>query len=435
MTAPGAAGGQVASSAGHGLRAEHPCPQCGGGVVIDETDRLLACPYCRVRLYMVPESGAYHFYLPPKAAAPGDLVFAPYWRIRGPAFTCGLDAIEHRVIDATIRAVDLTPLPTTLGVRPQAMKLKFALPETKGTFLAPSVEFPATVRAIASACGHADEEAEGTEILHEGFLAATASVVYLPLRIREDGAVFDTVREERIGTLASPANGPGGMGAVDPAPALGIRFLPTLCPECGWDMAAARDSLVLLCANCSSAWEAHGGELRRTDCSVMRVEWQPQIHLPFWRIRARATGMTLASYGDVARLANLPVVVESAWNKEDLWMWTPAFKVHSEHFLRLAKTMTIRRPGKGETIDSGVPKGDCHPVNVPAASGAESLKLIVADLANPKRAFFPRLPGIAIAGIESQLVYVPFQAAGSEWTHPGQPISIMRTLLEFGRNL
>ena len=42
---------------------EHNCPQCGAPVILDETDRLLTCPYCRTRLYLAT-TGYFQYHLP-----------------------------------------------------------------------------------------------------------------------------------------------------------------------------------------------------------------------------------------------------------------------------------------------------------------------------------------------------------------------------------
>jgi predicted RNA-binding Zn-ribbon protein involved in translation (DUF1610 family) len=215
----------------------------------------------------------------------------------------------------------------------------------------------------------------------------------------------------------------------------GIHFLATLCPECGWELKAARDSLVLPCPNCSAAWEARGGALSRRECARQRVSWSPQIHLPFWRIRAAVTGCKLDSFADLARLANLPVVVAPAWEQEAAAFWIPAFKLHPSHYLRLARGMTLRRTAEGEQLEDGVPTGECHPVSVPAEAAAECVKLVLANLMTPKPAWFPKLPSIGVEAVASGLVYVPFQAAGLELTQPGTAVTLMAALLEFGKNL
>src|SRR3989339_2060059 len=48
------------------------------------------------------------------------------------------------------------------------------------------------------------------------------------------------------------------LAAAPRAPADRFRFVPTLCPHCGWDMEGQKDSLVLICRNCDSAWPCPG---------------------------------------------------------------------------------------------------------------------------------------------------------------------------------
>ncbi|HDH04186.1 MAG TPA: hypothetical protein ENH01_00515 [Nitrospirae bacterium] len=49
---------------GRTLQVEHQCPQCGGPVILEETDRFMSCAFCRVNLFIV--SGDFsRYYLPP----------------------------------------------------------------------------------------------------------------------------------------------------------------------------------------------------------------------------------------------------------------------------------------------------------------------------------------------------------------------------------
>jgi hypothetical protein len=413
------------------IRAEHPCPQCGGGVEIEETDRLLSCPYCRVRLYMIPEDGMHHFYLSPRGAtgkndpaALEKIIFVPYRRSRGPVFTCVPDQIDSTVIDLTHPAVEWRGLPRSLGVRPQACRLSFALPETPGRFLKPL--YPSAAFQIPL-----DEDDDEVPIYERQALAVTSSIVYLPLREGPDDGLVDALAGEPV-TARPDSIGAVGAGTWHPPR---IRFLPTLCPECGWDMAAARDSQILLCSNCRTAWMANGDRLARTDCSIVGADWTPDLHLPFWRMRVRVTGCRLQSYADLAMIANLPVAIDPAWQREELAIWTPAFKIHPDHFLRLSQALTVRRSFDERLVDSACPGGECHPVNVSAAAAASCLKIVIAALMIPKKAWFPRLPQIECRMLESRLVYLPFRATGSEWEHPGERLTIMRALLEYGKNL
>ena len=64
-----------------GWQVEDRCPQCGALVALNETDRLLSCAYCQVRLYVATD-GPPRYCLPVKPVPAGDLVMVPYWRVR-----------------------------------------------------------------------------------------------------------------------------------------------------------------------------------------------------------------------------------------------------------------------------------------------------------------------------------------------------------------
>ena len=119
-------------------RIEQGCPQCGAPVTLDETDRLLACPFCRTRLYLVTEDH-FHYYIPPAAKADGELFYIPYWRLRGSLFSVNASEVTHRFIDTNTLAVNFPGLPYSLGLRPQALKLRFVAPATQGRFIAPDL--------------------------------------------------------------------------------------------------------------------------------------------------------------------------------------------------------------------------------------------------------------------------------------------------------
>jgi ribosomal protein L37AE/L43A len=119
------------------LRIDHQCPQCGAPAVLEESDRLYRCAFCRVLSYLLPR-GAARYVLPHQVPAGADLTYVPYWRFKGTIFTCGADGIRHRFTDESHRAVDDPAFPPSLGLRSQALRLKFVTPATAGCFLEPS---------------------------------------------------------------------------------------------------------------------------------------------------------------------------------------------------------------------------------------------------------------------------------------------------------
>ena len=210
---------------------EQGCPQCGAPVTLDETDRLLACPFCRTRLYLSAKDH-FRYYIPPAAGADGELIYIPYWRLRGSAFSATGVEVIHRFADTSTLAVNFPGLPYSLGLRPQVLKLRFVSPDTEGRFIAPDLPRDAAVPGLGSA---------PQERLHPDLHRrdgkpdprAPAPQGRNPLR-----------RHPRKARLLPAAPMTGNVCCAAPPAVRGeIRFVPTLCPRCGWDMEGERDSL------------------------------------------------------------------------------------------------------------------------------------------------------------------------------------------------
>ena len=129
-------------------KVEHNCPQCGGPIALTEDDRVLTCDYCRVRLYVASDGGPTRYALPPRNVDVGEIVMVPYWRVRGQVFRSEGLRLASRLLDGTRLACPAPGLPPTLGVRPQAMSLRFASAELAGRFVTPTIPpvFSATRR-------------------------------------------------------------------------------------------------------------------------------------------------------------------------------------------------------------------------------------------------------------------------------------------------
>ncbi|MBI5582708.1 MAG: hypothetical protein HY892_02690, partial [Deltaproteobacteria bacterium] len=153
---------------------EQGCPQCGAPVTLDETDRLLACPFCRTRLYLVPE-GHFRYYIPPAAGAEGELFYIPYWRLRGSCFSVSASGVTNRFVDTSALAADLPNLPFSLGLRPQALKLRFVSPATEGRFIRPG-------RPALQVIPGLSEKPRGFFL--QRFIGETVSLINAPLLLR-----------------------------------------------------------------------------------------------------------------------------------------------------------------------------------------------------------------------------------------------------------
>src|SRR4030042_33899 len=116
-----------------GFTVEQECPQCGAPIDLDETDRLILCPYCHVKNYLFTQD-YFRFVLPHKAPNQ-DIIYAPYMRFKGEVYLCEGATIGHSIVDITYQGTIFKQLPISLGLRPQAMKMKFVTPDVHGSFL------------------------------------------------------------------------------------------------------------------------------------------------------------------------------------------------------------------------------------------------------------------------------------------------------------
>ena len=68
------------------------------------------------------------------------------------------------------------------------------------------------------------------------------------------------------------------------------------------------------------------------------------MYMPFWRIWAEISGITLQSYADLVKIANLPIAVQKNWDNIQFRFWTLAFKLRPLNFVNLARNITISQP-------------------------------------------------------------------------------------------
>jgi len=434
------------------MQIEHQCPQCGAPVVLEETDRLLTCAFCKTRLF-IQARDYLRYCLSPSDPFLEDIIYVPYWRFRGIHFLCKTSGIEEGIIDKTFLAADIKGLPPTLGIRPLSLKMKFVRRAEKIRFLKPKTSFDRSsaetkktvtyelVRTTETLFVRRGKDGDyiavpnerltmkEEHIYHEAFVADTVSLVYAPVYLRNE-RLCDAITNEFLPAhlTDSPTDFETFSGDWQ------VDFLPTICPNCGWDTLAERDSCVIFCRNCNSAWEARGNGLNRVAFAVTPSQKVPQTptYLPFWRIRADIEGITLNSYADLIRFGNLPKAPKPEWETEPLYLWVPAFKTTPSVLLRVAKQFTIAN--LHHTLEE-IPQGPLFPVNLPLQEAVETTSIVIADTALRKKEVFPLLPDIKLNVREALLVLIPFTATQHEYIQPDINCGFMKNALEWGRNI
>lgn len=406
-----------------GFIIEQGCPHCGAALQFEETDRILSCPYCSVKTLLF--SPDYFRYVLPDNAAGRSLIYAPYLRFKGVVYFCSDMILDHRIVDITHLGIELKSLPASLGLRPQAMKLRFVTPESSGSFLKFSMKaVDILTRAVKVSCGGTMEN-----ILHKAFIGETMSIIYLPMYL-DGNRLFDGI----LGRPIAPIPATDSLESlIMKNPGWGPRFISTLCPQCGWKMDGAKDSVVLLCKNCNTAWEFLEGNWRRLGLSITVGKDAGALYIPFWKITASVRGVEIDTFSDFIRLTNQPMIIGDERGKKDMNFFSPAFKIRPNIFLNLSRQFTIlqRDFTGGETFA----EKEMFPVTLPETEAIQALKVILASTAVNRKNIFPVLHRINFVIKGLTLVYIPFLQGQNEMINEDTGMAINRPSLEYGRTM
>ncbi len=402
------------------FRVEHSCPQCGAPIEFSETDHLIQCNYCSVKSFLAAEE--YHFVITSKLG--GEHILAPYLRFRGTEYYCDTKGVGHRIVDFTQLGLSMKSLPDSLGVRPQALKLKFA-GKDDGRFLKNFLTLPEALSKAEKAV----RDIRPLDIVHRAYIGDTVSRVYLPLAI-QDGKLFDAVSSQMIGNL--PKDRDIFEPAYDSDANWQPEFIATICPQCGWDLDGESDSIALSCSNCDTLWKIKDGQLIGLDYQVMSGGEKDCLYLPFWKMEPEFSGIEMDSYAQFLKITNQPVLIRPEWENRKLFFWTPAFKVRPKIYLRLTKQLTVSQ--KEFEPEMTLPKKH-HPVTMPVAEAIQSLKTVLASATCNKRNVLPILADISCTVRNFSLVYLPFSVGHHDLIQEQFKININNKVLKYGRYL
>lgn len=410
------------------IRIAQGCPQCGAPVPFTEDDQLLTCPYCAT-CNVVQSQGPGRFVLPlPPSLRQEGLLFAPYLRFKGTIYLVSDAGIEHRVIDTTQAANPMPGLPPSLGLRPQAMGV------CRLDGLAQHRYLPQTIGANAileKAAAIADlSPAAATGLYHRAYIGESLSYIYLPLEI-ESGIVVDAVSTNALVSLEEAAD--AIVQGRRFASAWSVRFFAALCPHCGATLGGERDSRVLPCANCHSAWSVGAEGLKRVEWHLQPGGRETALYLPFWKITAHIPALSIYSFADFIERSNQPLLPRPRWRERAMSLWVPAVKLRPKIFLQAGRQATLGqwllKPEAGRVVQQ------LHPVTLPATEARQAAKLMLAATTASPKLIFPFLPQVRLTETMMQLIYLPCRDNGHDWVQPETNITIPKNILRFGRSL
>jgi predicted RNA-binding Zn-ribbon protein involved in translation (DUF1610 family) len=407
-----------------GFTVEQACPQCGAPIELDETDRLIICPYCHIKNYLFAKD--YFRFLLPAKVSEYDIIYAPYMRFKGIVYLCEGATIDYSIVDLTYQATTLKQLPLSLGLRPQAMQMHFVAPDARGSFLSCSLKPPDVLAEV----GKRTSALAAETLFHRAYVGEAFSLIYLPLCVH-NGTVFDAVINKPVAVLSDA----DGLMTPENSEKTGwrITFMATICPQCGGDLDGERDSVVLTCPTCDTAWEASENRLIPVDRVVVPGREKDLAYVPFWKITVREEGLGIDTHADFMRVAQPPLLRKRKAEDKALSFWLPAFKVRPREFLRLASQMSVLPHDVEPTADIS-PK-TLYPVTLPREEAAQCLKVVLANIVTNKRGVFPLLPRINFSVTKYTLIYLPFKALGLDMVQEETGICINKNVLKYGRYL
>jgi hypothetical protein len=345
------------------------------------------------------------------------------------AFFCKAGQVGYGVKDVSFLASTHTIFPYSLGLRPQALTLRFVSPELEARFFSPEIPLRKVMERIDRQLQFQDESDLSGPIFYRAFIGETVSQIYSPVYVQ--GQTFhDAILGKPIAPVAEPLL--DRLLPFQQAKNWQIKFLPTMCPLCGWDLEGEKDSVVLLCKNCDSIWEASQEGYKQIEFGIIPGGEETDFYLPFWKMGSAIDDLEFQSpAADWLRVALRPKRVEGEREESGLNFWAPAFKVPPELFLRLTQQTTLSPP-RGE-IRKNFPKSPLYPITLPVSEAAESIKLLIVKIAIDKKIFQKLEMEVRLNQI--QLIYLPFLSTGTDLVQSQTQMSILKNSLKLGRYL
>ncbi len=412
------------------IQVEQSCPQCGGSIVLSESDHLLACPYCNVKLFLqVP--GVYRYVLPAKDNLLEDQtrrIYAPYLRFKGNIFFVSEQGIQHRLVDTTQAGSIVSGLPPSLGVRAQAMKLKRLTPGAGGRFLKLSVKAQAVLEKAVQISQLSNRQ--GGAMYHRAFIGETVSFIYLPINENES-SFTDGITGSHLFDLED-----GDTSTLETRPfhpRWNVSFMSTLCPQCGWSLDGESDCLVMTCLNCDTAWQFFEKGLEKVAWKLVQGDNRTRLYVPFWKVTAQIPQLNINSFADFLERTNQPMIPKPSWRSLAMSYWIPAVKLRPKIFLQVARQMTLAQFHL-QAVEGKMVR-NTHPVTLSASEARQSVKICLAASTASRRKIFPLLPKARLKTSTVTLVYLPFIDKVHDWLQPQSATVIPKNNLRFGRSM
>lgn len=448
------------------------CPQCGADLSYEEEATVVRCGYCGSQLRLTGRSGVIRTYIKPRddvgrmKAAIGtavragasrhdgkppkvlisakQLLFAPYWRIKGMAckLVLGKDLrgaktkeIKTRLLDHTFPAFSCFSFGLeSLGVRPSATDLSYfdhvSMSKTGSTLnLNTTYEDAAKAAAgLSQVCldeGEIQPNHEQTRLIEERF-----SVIYFPfwvinLAMGTDRQILilDAVANTLTRSLSIELwQEMIAKAALQPAKVSfsQVQFIAFKCPNCGWDLPLGRHDIVHVCGSCGRAWTDTVNRLSQMKFEVALAPSgvdQDCIYLPFWvfEIQISDNDTTLSTAEELDSFFGLsPTRVVKQKNQQAIRFYVPASSIRNATArVKLATTFTQRQPIYQCMPEESISQYKLSGVSLSSKTAFEMAEIILWSLVpthNRQKQKFVQQAKLSC--VATKLLWWPFQEQG-----------------------
>ena len=365
--------------------------------------------------------------LPHEESENKDLIYFPYWRFKGSMFSYIIpDTINKRFMDISYQALSSDIFPASLGLRPQALKLKFVTPKTPGRFLHPKL----TLKQIMEFIKVRFNNSLKTEPLYQELIGENLSMLYAPF-YEKQGKLIDAVLNKPV--CQNIAENTGFYELKGGKPDWHIKFISTLCPDCGWDLSGESNALIMVCKNCNTLWQPSEKGTIKLPFRKLQTDKKTDIWLPFWRIKVEFSDIKLENFADLIKIANLPRVAKKDDHKIKFYFWIPGFKLLPQYFLIFSQRVTLSQPN--ETLENTMPEQNLGTVTFPVTEAVQSLKINLASFMKPAKLLESIINNIQIIPKKYLLVYMPFEDQGHELVHLKYKLAINKNMMLHSKKL
>ncbi|WP_456325021.1 hypothetical protein [Desulfonauticus submarinus] len=394
----------------------YTCPQCGAPFDFKENDKIIFCPYCKVKSIITGEKHLRYVILP-KHNLPPNTFFLPYFRIKGSFFFTTKNTVKSIIIDSSIKGINLQEFPLSLGLRPQAMHLNLAYSQ-KFSFMKPSYDFKTGLKAIENKI--AKIKLQGIILKFKDFIGETTSFIYTPV-YKKNNYYYDAILNRHICKINEHPLQEEDISSWS------INFLPALCPSCGDYLQGEGEDLLLYCKNCCSFYYISPNGLEKIKPGIIKL-FKSDLLFPFWEFKIEVPKFNISFFNDMLKFC---ASLKKAPPKTKAHLLIPGFKIRPDIFLNLSLRLSLHPDFATYHTEINQPTPQTVRLNMPRREAVSAIRLILGYMFKGQEEMLTKLSQFKCKIKEANLIYIPFTRDHLQFIQPQINFGINKNLIRF----